>query len=140
MLPNRVFRARLDYQKYSMVLEPSDDRSLVSVVRFKNSLLKSIVVESKPVVVITYRRCQFYLSPFEWSSYVTKNMEVWLFRAVEDCVHITFPVTMLWKKKPLSHQSIPIVDVLKEPSIRVYDVSYVNGNEDVVVCGPSKGI
>ena len=123
LLPARVFRAELDYGKYPMILKPTDDRSLFEVIHYRRSTLKSVIVESHPIVTISYRGCQFYLSPLEWNSYVTKGNEVRLFKAAVDCLHITFPVTMLWSGKPLSQRSVPVADVFREPYLRVYDVS-----------------
>ena len=123
LLPARVFRAKLDYGNYSMILKPADERSIFEVIHYMKSTLKSIIVESHPVVTISYRGCQFYLSPLEWSSYVTKGNEIRLFKAVADCLRVTFPVSMLWNGKPLSQRSVPVADVFRNPYLRVYDVS-----------------
>ena len=123
LLRGRVFSASLDYGNLSMILKPTDDRSLFEIIRNGKAILKSIVVKSYPIITISYRGCKFYLSPLEWNSYVIKGKEVQLFRAVADCLHIMFPVTMLWGKKPLLQKSVPIADVYKKPQVRVYDVS-----------------
>lgn len=128
LLPARVFRAKLDYGNYSVVLKPTDDRSLFEVIHYTKSTLKSIIVDSYPIVTISYRGCQFYLSPLEWNSYVTKGNEIRLFKAAANCLHITFPVIMLWNGKPLSQKSVPIADVYKSPYLCVYDVSISKAN------------
>ena len=93
------------------------------------SCLTSIAVESSPIITVTYRRCEFSLSPTEWQPFV-EEYGVCLFKAVNQCVQASTPIVVVWNGgNVLPEMMIPIQDVFNNPSIMVMDVGESDGIE-----------
>ena len=96
-------------------LDLTNSSLLRNVLVHNGSCLTSIAVESSPIITVTYRRCEFSLSPTEWQPFVEED-GVCLF--------------VVWNGgNVLPEMMIPIQDVFNNPSIMVMDVGESDGIE-----------
>lgn len=110
-------------------LDLTNSSLLRNVLVHNGSCLTSIAVESSPIITVTYRRCEFSLSPTEWQPFVEED-GVCLFKAVNQCVQATTPIVVVWNgDNVLPEMMIPIQDVFNNPSIMVMDVGESDGIE-----------
>ena len=129
-MENSSVQVSLNYEKgRTAPLDLTNNSPLRNVLVCNGARLLSIAVKSFPIITVTYRRCQFCLSPTEWKPFVTKD-SVCLFKAVSQCVEASTPIVVAWKGANVPpHRMVPIQDVFDNPTVMVLDVEDDGGTD-----------